>query len=328
MTNQKIVAFGEIMQRLSPADGQTLANSGKFDAVYGGTESNVLVALSCMGFETSYLSVLPANSLGDAAVRHLSRYKVSTDLILRRGDTMGVYYIEPGFGNRPGTVIYSRRYAEITRITEADFDYDKIFKDCAIFHISGVSFALSETCRMVCFRLIREAKERKIPVSFDFNYRSKLWDTETAGEVFRQVIPYADIIFAAKKDFDVFLKTDLNSFLADEKNAFTYLLVRERNVKSAEIHTAGATIYHRTENGLETASSEMKDYPVLDRVGSGDAFDAGVLAAVLQQKKLEEIVKQGMELFGLKMTLPGDILSLTKRELDVLCTNEVKDTIR
>ena len=170
----KILAFGEIMLRLTPPDHQMIALAGGFDGCYGGSESNVLVCLSALGHRTEYVSALPDNDLGTAAIRHLNGNGVGTQYILRTGHRMGMYFLENGFGDRGTKVVYDRAGSAAANLDAGAFDYDRLFADCRLFHICGISFAISPTARRLSFELVAEAKKRGIPVSFDFNYRGKL----------------------------------------------------------------------------------------------------------------------------------------------------------
>ena len=161
MSKRTIVAFGEIMLRLTAADA--LYHTDRFDAAYGGSESNVLVTLSCLGHPTRYLTKLPANDLGRGAVMHLQKYGVDCRHVLFGGDTMGMYFLEPGFDTRAAKVIYARKHAEVTTLCETDIDYADVLEDCAVLHISGISFALSPSVKTICFTLLREAKNGIYP---------------------------------------------------------------------------------------------------------------------------------------------------------------------
>ena len=191
----KIVAYGEIMMRLTPQDYTQLSESQVFDACYGGTESNVLVALSHLGNKTSYVSKVPDNSLGEGVRRHLLRHEVGVDHLLMGGSMLGIYFLEQGYGNKPSKVIYHRKNAVVNTILEDDLDYDEIFKDASWFHITGISLAISENSKNVSFRLCKEAKKRNVKVSFDFNYRATLWTIEKAYNTFKKIMPYVDVCF-------------------------------------------------------------------------------------------------------------------------------------
>lgn len=325
--NRKILSFGEIMLRLTPPENTMLCDTKSFGACYGGTESNVLVCLSCLGNQTEYLTALPENELGSAVLKHLHAYGVGTGHILRRGDTLGMYFLEEGFDKRTSRVVYNRRHSEVAGLDETAFDYDEVFKGCGLFHISGISFSLSPSVKALCFRLLREAKCRNIPVSFDFNYRSKLWTAEEAGEVYREIIRYVDFLFCSSLDLKAFLGTDVNGFY--EKYNAPYLIVRERKVLSFSEHAAHASIFQKTAGGIKRADFPETSFQVLERIGSGDAFAGGVLHGLLKDREnIEEALRFGMTAFILKHTVKGDVCPLDEGAISSYMSNLSKDVMR
>lgn len=322
-SEKKIVAFGEIMLRLTPPDMKMIYETRAFDACYGGTESNVLVGLSALGNKTEYLTALPQNELGDAVVRHLKSYSVGTENIIRFGDTLGMYFLEEGFGVRSSKVIYNRRHSEVSKLEKGAFDYDKVFENCDIFHISGISFALSENVRELSIEMLKQAKNRGIKTSFDFNYRSKLWSETEAKAVFEKVIEYVDIVFCSEKDLRTFLGVDKNNFYNKYKSE--YLVVREREILSDGKHMASAAIFH---NGA-TAVSATEPFEVFERIGSGDAFAAGVLHSIKKDgENIKAAVDFGLASFVLKHAVRGDVLPADEKTVNCYLNNVSKDVSR
>lgn len=322
MKNKTVVAFGEIMLRLTPP--ASIINANEYKAIYGGTESNVLVALSAFGNPTRYLTKLPDNDLGLGAIMHLKRHGVNCDSIISSGDNMGMYFLEKGYGNRPTKVIYSRKYAEVTTLKTGDFDFDDIFKDTALFHISGISFALSESARALCFSLLEEAKRRNIPVSFDFNYRAKLWNESQAAEVYKQIIPYVDFCLCSSKDLDVFLNIELDDFFKTYNNT-KLLVVREREIISLDKHIIKAQI--RTKEGK--IAEVQKEAQVLERIGGGDAFAAGIIHGILNYgNDFAGALDFAADCFVMKATIEGDVLYMNEREIKAAAVASSKDVKR
>lgn len=321
MMNNTVVAFGEIMLRLTPPD--SILNAEHFNASYGGSESNVLVALSAMGNPTRYLTKLPQNDLGRGAVMHLNKYGVDCSQMILQGDNMGMYFFAPGFACRQANVIYARKHAEVTTLTEEDFDFNKVFADCALFHISGISFALSASVEQLCFRLIAEAKKRQIPVSFDFNYRSKLWSVETAKEVFARIVPLADIVFCSERDLVAFL--DVTAQTYSDSFSTHCLVVRERDIYAQDAHGLRASVYI---DG-KPVTAVQKDVAVLERIGGGDAFAAGFLHGYLHfAQDWAKALDFAATCFALKHTIPGDVLPMTESELIAYQSSSPKDVKR
>ena len=306
--DKKILSFGEIMLRLTPPDRQLIDSATAFQACYGGSESNVLVCLSHLGHRTDYLTALPQNELGDATVRHLRAHGVGTEQILRRGGNLGLYFLEEGFGGRPTKVIYHRKHSEVSRLDAGAFDYDRVFEHCGLFHICGISFAISDSARRLSFELVGEAKKRGIPVSFDFNYRGKLWTTDEAAGVYQEIVKQVDILFCSEQDLKTFLGTDREHF--SEVYGGKYCVIREREVLSGERHAAWAELYCRTENGMRCVAAQREEFPVLERIGSGDAFVGGVLhGLVTDGEDLAGALSCGMACFVLKHTQRGDVFT-------------------
>lgn len=207
---EKILTFGEIMLRLSTPDYSTINQTHSFMVNYGGGEANVAVALSHMGHQTYFISKLPPNQLGDGAITHLLSHGVNTKYVVRGSSTIGIYFLETGFGGRPSKVIYNRKHSAITRIQEDEFNWEEIFSDATWFHLSGITLALGERVRKVALRACKEAKKYGVHVSFDFNYRSKLWTVEEARPVYKQFMNYVDIVFASFYDANTILEIPLD----------------------------------------------------------------------------------------------------------------------
>ncbi|MBQ3528292.1 MAG: sugar kinase [Clostridia bacterium] len=322
--DKKITAFGEIMLRLTPFEKSTVLLAKSFEACYGGSESNVLVALAALGHKTDYITALPDNSLGMAALHHLRSFGVGVDNIIVRGDRMGLYFLEEGFGERPTKVIYNRKGSEVSNLSENDVDYDRVFDDCKIFHISGISFALSESSRALAFRFLEEAKARNITVSFDFNYRASLWSEKEAEEVFRRIIPFVDILFCSERDLVSFLQTTCDDFY----NYYDcrYVFVREREVIDGAMHKVSVNLYNK-EKGLIASGS--KAFPVMERIGGGDAFTAGALHILSNDMdSYEDALSYAIALFVLKHTVKGDVISLDAGSVNAYLSNNSKDVRR
>lgn len=322
MNNKTVVAFGEIMLRLTPS--ASILNASEYKAIYGGTESNVLVSLSTFGNKTRYLTKLPDNDLGRGAIMHLKRYGVGCDSIISAGDNMGIYFLEKGYGSRNAKVIYSRKHSEVTSLTKSDFDFDEIFHNAALFHISGISFALSDSVKELCFCLLEEAKKRNIPISFDFNYRAKLWDTDTAAAVYKKIIPFVDYVFCSIRDLDVFLNVNLDEYFTIYNNT-KYLIVREREIAAQDKHIIKAKVYTKD----KVVASAAKTAEILERIGGGDAFAAGFIHGILNYGgNIQKTLDFAADCFVMKATLEGDVLYTSEKEINALNIASSKDVTR
>ncbi|HHU93139.1 MAG TPA: sugar kinase, partial [Halanaerobiaceae bacterium] len=200
---KKVVTFGEIMLRLTPPDYKRIVQTDSFEVIYGGGEANVAVSLANFGVDVAYVTKLPDNPVGQAALNALRRYGVNTDYIVRGGDRLGIYYCENGASQRPSLVIYDRAHSAIAEASPDDFDWDEIFADAAWFHTTGITPALSDNMARVTIEAVKAAKARGVKVSCDLNYRAKLWSKERAGEVMSEVMKYVDVCIANEEDAEM-----------------------------------------------------------------------------------------------------------------------------
>ena len=325
----KVVAYGEIMMRLTPQNYLSLEDCNQLDLCYGGTESNVLVALSHLDNETSFLTKLPDNQLGEAVTRHLLRHQVGVSDIVYGGSMLGIYFMEQGYASRPSSVIYHRKAAVINTLTVDDFDYDKVFADASWFHVTGISLAISEASKSVAIRLCQEAKKRNITVSFDFNYRATLWSISEAQTAYKDIMEYVDICFGNSFDLLNFMGIDneegkaISKFLT--KYNVKYLIHTNRNIIDANTQTLSGHLYT---TDIEYHTDE-KSFEVLDRIGGGDAFVAGIIHVLNKDiNNLEEALSLGIDLSILKHSVSGDVLGLSGREIKKWLNNKKKDVIR
>lgn len=328
----KIVAYGEIMMRLTPPDYALVSDATKYDACFGGTESNVLVALSNLGNETSFVTKIPNNGLGTGVIRHLNRYGVKTENIVLEGTTLGIYFLEQGYGSKPSKVIYHRKNAVINTLLEDELSYDGIFKDASWFHVTGISLAISENSKRVAIRLCKEAKARGLKVSFDFNYRATLWSLDEAKNAYLEIIPYVDLCFG-----NVF---DLNNLGIEEETSekviekflhtynVTYLVYTKRKIISALTQSLKGYLYFLNDEKLEVVTTLEEEFEVLDRIGGGDAFDAGVIHILNKDfGNREDAINLGLKCDILKHLVRGDVLAFSKEEIEAFI-NSSKDVVR
>lgn len=306
---KKIVAYGEILLRLS-ATADTIRASRAFDACYGGTESNVLACLHALGHETEYLSALPQSPLGQAALDHLKRLGVGTSHVVTDGDGMGMYFTESGNASRGANVVYARKHSAFTRLGENSFDLDSVFTGADLFHVSGISFALSPSSRELAFRLVREARERHIPVSFDFNYRPALWSVAEAKPMLKRAAKEADILLASSRDLAAFMDTDEEHAMDDYP--CKRLVLRDRTALSPTRHSV--RIVMLTRGAARTEVPEFT-FPVSEKIGGGDAFNGGLLHCVLTGRSDRDILRFAATAFALKHTVPGDVLACGEKEI-------------
>lgn len=323
----KIITFGEIMLRLSPENNDRFVQCNRFEGVYGGGEANTAVSLATFGVDTSYVTKLPAHGIGQAAVNSLREYGVDTRDIVRGGEQIGIYFLEKKTSQRPSNVIYNRKGSAIALASEDEFDWNKIFDGANWFHFSGITPAISDTLAKVCLTACKKAKELGLTVSCDLNYRSKLWDGQKANRVMSEICRYVDICIANEDDAVGIFQIDTtgienkNEYVAKElMTRFPFRMVASvwRNETSITTFELQSMIY--TDN---TAYYSKKYYMhVLDYIGAGDAFCAGLIYALIHNYTPEKCVEFANAASCLKHTVSGDFNLITLEEVERLAFSE------
>ena len=328
----KVVTFGEIMMRLSPPDRMRFTQARSFDVTYGGGEANVAVALAKFGVPVKYVTRLPQNDLGDACLNHLRQFGVITSNIVRGGDRLGIYFNEHGAVQRGGKVIYDRANSSLATIEPGMIDWKKAFSDAGWFHWTGITPAISKGAAESCLEAVQAAKKMGLKVSVDLNYRSKLWKWgKTPRDVMEQLVAYADIIIGNEEDADkVFgIKAPGVDVTAGKVEAEKYRFVAEklkqmfpnagpiaitlRGSISASHNTWTAVLYD--EKTLYSAPTYEITH-IVDRVGGGDAFAAGLIYGVLEfEGDLQRALEFAVAASCLKHTIPGDMNLVTVEEV-------------
>lgn len=327
--NKKIITLGEILLRLSPLENQRIINSSYFDVHYGGAEINVAVNLAILGLSTKVITKVPDNQLGNAAIRHLNSFGVDSSSIVKGSERIGTYFLEKGMSIRNSKVIYDRKDSAFSLSNINEYDIENILKGASLFHVSGITLALGKNTYEIAKAFMKKAKEMSITVSFDFNYRSKLWSLEEASIGIKGILKYVDIAFAGYMDFINILNYDCNVEY-NESNLvkiyeilypkvikdynFKYIVSSYRKTYSASENEYKGFLY----NGKEIVSSKNYHVNIVDRVGSGDAFTSGFLFGYLAEKddryKIEFATGSG----AIKHTILGDINLISQEEIENL----------
>lgn len=322
----KVVTFGEIMLRLSSDGGIRLKESADFHAHYGGGEANVAISLANFGHKAAFASKVPDHALGYAVAEHLRKYQVDTQQLVFGGERLGTYYMEAGSGERAASVIYDRAYSSFAQASKRDWDMDGLFEDAELFHVSGITPALSSDLQELTVELVQEAKKRGIKVSFDINYRSKLWTQAQAGAVIRQILPHVDYCSAGKLDALYLLGIKELNHPVEQELVYYYEQIRElfpnievlystkREVISASDNYLQGTIFR---DGEYVESQKHHIVPIVDRVGGGDAFAGGILHGLLNDWDLAHTVSFATAASALKHTIHGDCNQFSMQEVEV-----------
>lgn len=327
----KTLTFGEIMLRLQPEDGHRFFQNDRLEATFGGGEANVAVSLANFGMDVAYLTALPSNDVGQAAVNALRYFGVDTTRILRQGERVGIYFAEKGQSQRPSKVIYDRKYSAISMVSREDFDWDQIFEGVEWFHFTGITPALSETLRTVCLDACAKAREKGITISCDLNYRKNLWSTAEAFETMTKLMPYIDVCIANEEDAEKVLGisakgSDVGSGKISvkgyeevaEKIHDTYgckaVAITLRTSVSANDNKWAAMLYQDGEYYF----SKSYDVHIWDRIGGGDSFGGGLIYSMQQGKSGQEAIEFAAAASCLKHSIQGDFNRVSVAEVEGL----------
>lgn len=305
-----IVSIGETMLRLSPPIPMRLEQAASLEVHFGGSESNTLVGLSRLGAKTCWISRLPDHPLGQQVARLIGMHGVDTShIVWTAEDRLGVYFYEPASFPRPGEVIYDRKDSAFTRLAQTELPI-KPLMHCRWFHATGISLALNPQIRSVMEFAKTKALSNGAKVSFDFNYRAKLWGIDQAIEGSSQWVESSDLVFFAKRDAIAYLKLDSDS--SDE--AVIDRLCELRNGKCSVV-TLGERGAIASEAGSRVYASTRK-VEGAGRLGGGDAFSAGFLFGRLSDWSLADSLAWANAMAGLKYSIPGDMPILHKKDVE------------
>lgn len=323
----KVVTLGEILIRYSTEKGQHLEDSSRLFFHYGGSEANVSIGLSGLSHDVSLLSVVPNNPLGQGALQHFRKYGVRTSDVYYSGERLGAYFVEVGAGPRATSVVYDRKHSSLAELTQTLWEDDTLFEGVDLFHVSGITPALSDELVDITCDLMKRAKESGVRVSFDSNYRAKLWSLEKASSVYKQLLPYVDIFSAGKLD-----AINLLGITPLEETASTVDELTYYSQKMQEIYPNISVIYSTTREVVSTdenylqgnlwidntlyQSRNMHVPYIVDRIGGGDAFSAGLLHGFLTKDEYQHSIEFATGMSVLKHTYSGDSLYISEEEVE------------
>ena len=320
-TSYDLITLGETMWRLSPPGFTRLDTARALDIQVGGSESNTAIALSRLGKRVAWWSRLPLNLLGQHVAQTLRMYGVDVSGVRwQENARLGTYFVEFGSPPRATQVVYDRADSAASQMQPDDFNWS-LLRHTRRLHLTGITPALSDSCLQTIRCALAEARAAGVVTSFDINYRAKLWSWETCRPIMNELAAQADLAFIALRD--------ARSLLDDQHaqpQAVAHKLHQQWDGASI-IVTQGedGAVSFDGENYHETPAFSVQS---VDRVGAGDAFSAGVLCALLEDKPLVEAVRYGTAVAALKMTIPGDIALVTREEVEALLAQRSSDIQR
>lgn len=339
--NATVLTFGEIMMRLSPPDNLRIEQATSFDVRYGGAEANAALSLAYQGDRAAYVSVVPANRLGDCALRSLAAYGVDASRVVRAGDRLGSYVFEVGASMRGNGVVYDRKFSAISRASHADLAWDSILTGVGVFYVSGVTPAVSEEMALATREALAACRERGIVTVMDVNYRGKMWTPEHSQEVMEGLLPFVDVCIANDEDAPRGLGITCVSGSLDhgieEREGYVEMarqittrfgckqvLSVIRNIASVESSEWMAMLYRAEGDDLlpgtvaaggEHVFSPVYPVHVLEGVAAGDAFSGAYLHALLHGYDPQRAIDYAIAGSVLKLTIHGDSNLVTEDEI-------------
>ncbi|MBM3959179.1 MAG: sugar kinase [SAR202 cluster bacterium] len=336
----RVVTFGEILLRLSTPRHERISQARQFDIIYGGTECNVAVSLAQFGHDATYVSAVPANDLGQAAINYVRQFGVDTGSILRQGRRLGAYFLEIGAGGRASKVVYDRADSSASEIKPGMIDWVRIFQGKDWFHFSGITCAISASAASVVEEAAVAAKKAGLTVSCDFNYRATLWSAEKGRQVMGPIVRNVDVAIGSGRDpvLQGLIGMDGNipapkrsaeayrPFIeaAVQKLGFKKVALTVRDIYSSSRNTYAGVYY----DGQGVAMSRTHDIDIVDRVGGGDGFTAGIVHGILAGFDRQHTVDFAAAAAALAHTIHGDFNLVSVDEVEAAAGSAGADVRR
>lgn len=327
MKDFDVVSLGEVLCRLSPPTNERLYRSNEYKNQIGGAELNVVSALSSLGRRSAIITKLPDNPLGAFVKNSIRSFGVSDDLLIydtSANARLGLYFSENGAYPRKPTVIYDRANSSFCNLKFEDVPW-KTFNSAEIFHTTGITLALNSSIRSNAIKILKKFKECGAKISFDVNFRANLWNEDLAREVITEILPFIDIFFCSEETFRKTFKQTASLEEMMRYFAKTYdisiIASTKRTVHSPKLHSFESFIYDST-NDTFCTEKPYENIDVVDRIGSGDSYIAGVLYGLLSYNwDCTKALQYGNAFSVLKNTIPGDVLCSSLSEINSVIAN-------
>jgi 2-dehydro-3-deoxygluconokinase len=339
----RVVTYGEIMLRLSPPGFERLLQSPSLVATFGGGEANVAVSLAHFGLESWYVTRLPRNAIGDAAVRALRAEGVRTDAIVRGGDRVGIYFAETGASQRASVVVYDRARSAISEMMPGSVSWDAVFAGAAWFHVTGITPALGSSAAECTREAVSAARRAGCRVSVDLNFRKKLWSESQAQAVMKPMMADVDVVVANEEDIQAVLglAVEGTDVTAGQLHVDAYRPVAQQITRELGPSMVAITLRESlsaSDNGWSAVlwdgsteqfyQSQRYDLRLVDRIGGGDSFAAGLIFGLLSGRGAAESLRFAVAASALKQTIPGDFNRVTVEEVDRLAAGDASGRVR
>ena len=332
----KFIGFGDMLVSFAPESNLRFIQAEAMNLNYTGAEANVCVSLSNFGVPTEFVTRLPQNAIASCAEAWLRKYNVGTNLIVHGGDRIGVIYTEKGASQRPSKVVYDRKYTSIATASPTDFDWEKIFLQSDWFHFTGITAALSDSVAEICEQACKAAKKLGMTISCDLNYRKNLWTPEKAKSVMENLVRYVDILIANEEDAEKVLgiKAEDSDVVSGKLNRNGYEQVARKLCEVYGVKKVGITLRQSISTSDNNWSAMLydgqnayfssKEYHIhiVNRVGGGDSFSAGLIYALGNNYGSQKAIDFATAASCLKHTIEGDFNLVTVEEVEHLAAGD------
>jgi 2-dehydro-3-deoxygluconokinase len=345
---ERVITLGEVMLRLKSPEFERFFQSACLEATFGGGEANVASSLAIFGLDAAFVTSLPDNPIADACIASLRSRGVDTSLIHRGGERVGIYFLEAGANQRPSKVVYDRAHSSISTLDAAELDWDAVFEGADWFHITGITPALSPSAAELSLCAVQEARARGVTISCDYNYRSKLWKYgKAAPEVMRDLVQHVDVGIANEEDCQRSLGVSVeagdweSAVSSGDLDAARYeALCRKMFETFPNLKVQAITLresYSASHNGWSACLYNGEDFfvsrryditHIVDRVGGGDSFAAGLIYGLVTGMADAEALAYAVAASALKHTIPGDINLSTRAEVLRLMGGEASGRVQ